>query len=182
MNGHTTKAEQVQRWRESCLVDDVWELDEWFSAAPEGALGWAHCTRMVTGGIVAPAAGDFVLTTIGYPAAIDHLEGLQARRWADLGEGGDSGIEDRFRELADRWYADTLVSSVHDMVLHPAYQQIIGMGREVLPLILTELRDRGGHWFWALCAIAGEDIAPRGADFDSSVAAWLTWGGKHGLL
>lgn len=42
--------------------------------------------------------------------------------------------------------------------MHPAYQQIIGMGEKALPLILRDLRDRPtGHWFWALNAITGEE-------------------------
>jgi hypothetical protein len=40
-----------------------------------------------------------------------------------------------------------------DMVTHPAYQQIIGLGKEALPLLFGELRRAPDHWFWALRAI-----------------------------
>ena len=43
------------------------------------------------------------------------------------------------------------------MAMHPAYQQIVGMGRSAVPFILKELANGPGHWFWALRAISGED-------------------------
>jgi len=88
-----------------------------------------------------------------------------------------------FAELAARWSAETsLTSSVQRRVLHPAYQQIIGLGPPALPLILRELRERRDHWLWALYAIAREDPAPPDAAFDEAVDAWLRWGSERGLL
>ena len=49
------------------------------------------------------------------------------------------------------------LSSIREIVQHPAYQQIIGMGPRVLPLILRELEHKPEHWFWALRLIAQED-------------------------
>lgn len=64
----------------------------------------------------------------------------------------------RFRALAARWREECgHLSSVTEMILHPAYQQIIGMGPSVLPHVLDELERRPDHWFWALRAITGED-------------------------
>ena len=69
--------------------------------------------------------------------------------------------DQRFRELVRQWKEATqFVSSVTDMVTHPAYQQIIGMGKDVLPLILAELRREPDHWFWALQAIGRIIIGP----------------------
>src|SRR5436309_3896150 len=49
-------------------------------------------------------------------------------------------LSKRFSELAGAWKKETrLLSSMTDMILHPAYQQIIGLGRGALPLILEEL-------------------------------------------
>lgn len=67
-------------------------------------------------------------------------------------------IAGRFAALSSQWKRETAhLSSVSEMVLHPAYQQIIGMGPAVLPLIVRDLRRELGHWFWALRAITGEN-------------------------
>lgn len=93
----------------------------------------------------------------------------------------ESPIEQRFRKLADQWRRETRhQSSASKMAMHPAYQQIIGMGREAIPLILRELKRAGGHWLWALFAITGEDPAPEGSTFAEAVDAWLSWGMQHG--
>lgn len=92
-------------------------------------------------------------------------------------------LEQAFRALADRWRADTVfLSSVDKMAMHPAYQRIIGMGPQALPLILEELRARPDHWFWALHAISGEDPVRSGDNFDQAVTAWLGWGRKRGYI
>jgi hypothetical protein len=104
----------------------------------------------------------------------------------DLGgreANGDPSMEGRFRDLACRWKeATAFTSSVTEMATNPAYQQIIGMGREVLPLIFEELRRRPDHWFWALKAITGEDPVPpadRGR-LRRMAEAWLGWAKDHG--
>lgn len=89
-------------------------------------------------------------------------------------------LESKFRMLADRWRKETRhSSSVNRMAMHPAYQQIVGMGRDALPLILRELEITRGHWLWALYAISGEDAAPEGSTFEQAVDAWLEWGRRH---
>jgi len=96
----------------------------------------------------------------------------------------DADLE-QFRALADEWRAETSVlSDPTAKFMHPAYQRIIGMGRPALPLIFAELRDRSGHWFWALRAITGDDPVPR-ADAGSIRAmrkAWLDYGKQRGYL
>jgi hypothetical protein len=91
----------------------------------------------------------------------------------------------RFRTLADQWLDETqLVSSLTEMVLHPAYQQIIGLGMPAVPLILRELQERPAHWFWALFAITGENPAPEehAGDLARMTAAWLEFGRRRGYL
>jgi len=88
-----------------------------------------------------------------------------------------------FNRLANEWKRDTrFMSSLTKMVLHPAYQTIIGMGKEVLPLIFTDLQRSRDHWLWALHAITQEDPAPPGADYATAVDAWIQWGQDHGHL
>ena len=55
-------------------------------------------------------------------------------------------------------------SSTTQMVAHPAYLQIIGLGRAVLPYLLDELARQPDHWFYALSAITGEDPVPPNAE------------------
>jgi hypothetical protein len=94
-----------------------------------------------------------------------------------------SELEIEFQSLAQKWRRETTAfSSVTKKVLHPAYQRIIGMGSAALPLILRELSQTSGHWFWALNAISGEDPVRADDDFDSAVSAWLEWGREKGYI
>lgn len=92
---------------------------------------------------------------------------------------------DRFNKLAREWRHETeLFSSTMEMAMHPAYQAIIGMGPAVLPEIVTELRERSGHWYWALKAISDEDPVPpkdRG-NIKKMKKAWLQWALEKGIL
>ena len=63
-----------------------------------------------------------------------------------------------------------------------AYQQIIGMGSDVIPLLLRELENNSGRWFWALKSISREEpVTPeqRGKTKEM-IAAWLNWGREKG--
>lgn len=94
-------------------------------------------------------------------------------------------IEAQFTALAARWRTETAwTSSVSQMAMHPAYQSIIGMGRDVIPCLLRALEQQPEHWFWALRAITGED--PGRPEERGNVAAmaqsWLQWGQRaHGV-
>ncbi|MCI0387582.1 MAG: hypothetical protein MOB07_02260 [Acidobacteria bacterium] len=71
--------------------------------------------------------------------------------------------EGLFQELANQWRRETAhLSLAIKKVMHPAYQRIIGLGPDAVPLILRELQRRSGHWFWALKAITGEDGGATG--------------------
>jgi hypothetical protein len=94
-------------------------------------------------------------------------------------------LSEQFGRLAAAWIEDTrYLSSTADMATHPAYQRIIGMGRDALPLILAELRKEPRQWFWALMAIAGEDpVAERHKGKVREMAdAWIQWGKQKGLI
>lgn len=83
-----------------------------------------------------------------------------------------------FDQLTLEWREGTmLTSSLTDIVAHPSYQRIIGMGREALPYILDELRRGPDHWHWALVAITGENPVPPEAngDLERTRQAWLSW-------
>jgi hypothetical protein len=89
-------------------------------------------------------------------ARIDPIRLAQDQAISAQEEARTSGerTERRFRDLADRWHRETrLLSSVSKMSMHPAYQQIIGMGAAAIPLILRELEQTRDHWLWALYAM-----------------------------
>jgi|HubBroStandDraft_4_1064222.scaffolds.fasta_scaffold1008091_1 hypothetical protein len=99
----------------------------------------------------------------GYKVAKHFAEVIAARR-----RDGKGTLEPSFREHAERWKKETAhLSSITKMISHPSYLRIIGFGREGLPLILRELRERPDHWLVALNAITGEDPAPDQATFRS---------------
>jgi len=97
--------------------------------------------------------------------------------------GPAESVEERFRRLAAVWRAETAyVSSSNELVSHPAFQEIVGMGPVVIPLLLRELANRTGHWHRALHRITGADPVPpsdRG-NIEKAREAWLRWGKEHG--
>ncbi|MEH2085507.1 hypothetical protein [Nostoc sp.] len=95
----------------------------------------------------------------------------------------DVDLEATFTSLVNQWREENRgVSSTNQMSMHPAYQQIIGMGKPVIPLLLRELEKKSGHWFWALKSISREDPVPpeyRGK-VKEMTKAWLEWGRQRG--
>jgi hypothetical protein len=95
----------------------------------------------------------------------------------------DRSLDRKFQELANVWKRERgPTSSITEMALHPAYQQIIGMGPAVIPYILGELEQRPDHWFWALRSITGANpVKPeqRGRVKDMA-KAWVQWGKDKG--
>ena len=92
---------------------------------------------------------------------------------------------ERFRALAQQWRNETQwLSSTTEIAMNPAYQAIIGMGAEALPMILEDLRQNSGHWYWALRAISNEDpVVPRDrGSIKKMKSAWLNWGETKGLV
>ena len=95
----------------------------------------------------------------------------------------EADLVGRFQALAAEWRREVAwTSSITDIAMHPAYQQIIGMGQAVVPLLLRELDQRPDHWFWALRAITGVDpVLPEHRGKLSEMAkAWLDWGRQQG--
>lgn len=93
-------------------------------------------------------------------------------------------VAHRFDSLAEAWRRECAhLSSLREMVLHPAYQQIIGMGREALPFVLRELERRPDHWDWALWAITGENpVRPEHCGRLADIARdWLDWARQRGM-
>src|SRR5688572_11014345 len=54
---------------------------------------------------------------------------------------GAAALRERFARLFCEWKdATRFSSSITESAMHPAYQQIIGMGKDAIPLIIAELR------------------------------------------
>lgn len=88
-----------------------------------------------------------------------------------------------FEKNRDRWLAETSTfSSLTDIAMHPAYQEIIGLGPDVLPLIFRDLEERPGFWFWALAAITRQTPEHEEGDVESARHAWLNWARAHGHI
>jgi hypothetical protein len=92
-------------------------------------------------------------------------------------------IEEKFQRLAVVWLAETAyVSSSSDLVAHPAFQEIVGMGPAVVPLLLRGLEKGTGHWHRALRRITGVDPVPSAdrGNIEKAAEAWLRWGKEQG--
>jgi hypothetical protein len=102
---------------------------------------------------------------------------------ARTGLASQVALEVLFENLADKWEEATAFESVVTrQAMHPAYQRIIGMGDEAVPLILRRLQREPRQWFWALTAITGEDPAGGTQTAEEAAEAWLDWGRARGLI
>ena len=137
---------------------------------------------------VASLAGSALVAAMGISKRIEANRkqmGLNGDNSAIVSNEKSESIDDKFSRLAEEWREQArFMSSITDMALVPAYQQIIGMGRDVVPLLLRELRDDPDYWFWALKAITGADPVPeenRG-NISAMAEAWVRWGEQEGYL
>lgn len=73
-------------------------------------------------------------------------------------------------------------SSSARLCQHPAYQQIIDLGPEVIPFLLRELEREPDHWFRALHALTGVDPVPKDSrgKLPEMANAWLGWAKEQG--
>lgn len=91
----------------------------------------------------------------------------------------------RFKRLKTEWEAETAhFSSITKIAMHPAYQQIIGMGQLAIPLIFSAMGKKPDHWFWALRSITGEDpvLPEHRGRLKQMTDDWLKWGREQGYL
>lgn len=90
-----------------------------------------------------------------------------------------------FSSASMKWKEETkYCSSMTKILLHPAYQRIIGLGPDVVPFVLRDLADTGAHWSWALQALTGENpVAPENEGRPKRMAEdWIKWGKNKNLL
>jgi hypothetical protein len=92
-------------------------------------------------------------------------------------------VAEKFRRLATTWHkAIAHQSSTTVRNNHPAYREIIGLGKEVVPLLLQDLEKNHTHWFCALREITeAAPIPPFAAgNIPEMVEAWLHWAKDNG--
>jgi len=76
------------------------------------------------------------------------------------------------------------ISASIDVINHPAYQDIINLGDDVISILLEDMRVHHTHWFWALYKLTGENPVPpedKGR-IRKMIDAWLKWGKEHGYV
>ena len=97
-----------------------------------------------------------------------------------------TGIRGTFAALAAQWKQETHhLSSPTTIAMHPAYQQIIGLGSVAIPLILEDLQQEApAYWFCALRALTNESPvqAEDRGDIEAMRAAWIDWGKRRRYL
>jgi hypothetical protein len=94
----------------------------------------------------------------------------------------------KFQALTLEWQQQhAAMSSITEMASLPAYQKIIGLGEDAVPMILAQLKDEGAEpdqWFWALRALTDADPVPpedRGNSMKMA-QAWIAWGENLGYV
>lgn len=101
---------------------------------------------------------------------------------APLVVGHDLARALKFRRLLAEWHAERgATSSITRMAQCDAYVAIMAEGKQILPLIMEQLRlegDQPDQWFWAL-QILTDGLDPVKAQDRGNMAkmaeAWLNW-------
>ena len=112
--------------------------------------------------------------------------GITSADWClhDIGEimssqPGEELLKEQFSRLTKQWHTETDGhSSPSRIVSNQAYLKIISLGKSVIPMILDELREKGGYWYPALRALTDENPVPESARGRTRLMkeAWLDWG------
>jgi hypothetical protein len=100
----------------------------------------------------------------------------------DQGDVASDQVRQRFEALARRWKTETRrMATVREMVRHPAYEEIIGLGDAAVPMLLRELQRDPDHWFAALRAITAADPVPEESrgDVRRMAECWIRWGREN---
>lgn len=98
-------------------------------------------------------------------------------------------LANSFREQVEIWERETgYMSSPIQRMEHPSYQAILGMAREsereIVGLLLRDMRDHRRPWFGALSYITKENPISRSdaGKMEKMISAWLQWGKDRHIL
>ena len=79
----------------------------------------------------------------------------------------------------EMWKLETqFISDPNKIEENRWYREIIRLGPDVVPFILSQMQDRPDYWFSALTEITGNDPIPEEhyGDLAAMTADWLKWG------
>lgn len=142
--------------------------------------------RWTTAPICAPPGVTIYIHSYTRPAwSYNYVETISVPTFVSVVWARALVDEALFQLLLEKWRVERgATSSISEIVMCPAYQEIIGMGQRAVPLMLRQLQIEGknpDHWGWALHAITGENPVPRDAagDLRKIADAWLSWGSSR---
>jgi hypothetical protein len=82
------------------------------------------------------------------------------------------------------WKTETMFSSnSSEITNNSAYRSIIGLGKDIIPFIIEDLKQSENHWFYALELLTGENPIKsehRGI-INLMKSDWLNWAKKGAL-
>lgn len=90
--------------------------------------------------------------------------------------------EKRFWDLVGTWEHQNKNNNSRDKFFHPAMTEIVGMGYEVIPLLLIAIKENY-HWAMALHKITGAwPVKEKFAGDESKIIeSWIKWGQTNGF-
>lgn len=100
-------------------------------------------------------------------------------------EAKQESIEVKFRRYLDAFKKETLLySSIDKKISNINYLMIVGLGKEVIPLILSEYLTNGGFWHNALVALTGANPVTVEMHGKPKIIreAWKTWAIDYGCF
>jgi len=98
-------------------------------------------------------------------------------------EDKSSDLEANFNRLVRTWKQATGYYSITTRrYAHASYQEMLVMGKAIIPLILRELQERPDWWFEALKALTKEDPTKPTDNFHAAVESWVRWGKERNLI
>lgn len=164
-----------------CDRDHSPSLGDWLSSETDRVRRAKYKTRKNTRRRARKAYAEFVMQRKDALA----LRSLSRRLAGNKADQRREYIEATFHKLANEWEEETSsTSSLSALAAHPKYRDIVDLGRDVVPFLLRDLRDRGRFWFPALYEIT--KVKPFDASderrFSRMKEAWLTWGTKNKLI
>jgi hypothetical protein len=91
-------------------------------------------------------------------------------------------LSKKFDLYSGIWKTETMFSSnSSEITNNSAYRSIIGLGKDIIPFIIEDLKQSENHWFYALELLTGENPIKsehRGI-INLMKSDWLNWAEKN---
>jgi hypothetical protein len=91
-------------------------------------------------------------------------------------------LKKQFELYSSIWKSETMFSSSSSEITNnSAYRSIIGLGTDIIPFIIEDLKESQDHWFYALELLTGEN--PISNEHRGIIhlmkSDWLNWAEKN---